>query len=179
MIVTFSYGVLPDRLADATKEGLLEALQYANRFPRAVVAFATCTHCFTGSEYVELGEKKKIIHEQSFPWSRVVVGAPVQNTVTELRAIKTALTKRGVEPKEILLVVEAFHSRSARYITEKIFPGVEISLVYSNTTGCQPDHPFSIQRHQWKYILVNVLRQIALRILGIEWMSTIVHSQSH
>ena len=175
VIVPLSYAMLPNALAFGTTQGIHAAYGWATQFPSAVVAFGNPSHCFPGSEIAEEREKMQLLQTLGLPEERIISGGPIQNTVTELRAVAAALKQRGIQPLEVLLVIESLHSRGGLYIAQRVFPGARISLKYSHATVWQPDHPFFFQQSRRNWFMANILRQVALRILGIDQAAKVKH----
>lgn len=177
VIVSITYGTLPDRLANATVANMRTAVELANRFPRAQIAFANAGNCFPGSEHVERVKKAELLKKLGMkPVRYLEASEPIYSTVTECGVIRDALVKARVRPREITLVVEESHSRGAMYIWQHEFPDVRFSLVHIPFEyAYQPDHPISLQTGPWMWILANVLRQTALRTLGVDVIMKVVH----
>ena len=95
VIVPLSYAMLPNALAFGTTQGIHAAYGWATQFPSAVVAFGNPSHCFPGSEIAEEREKMQLLQTLGLPEERIISGGPIQNTVTELRAVAAALKQRG------------------------------------------------------------------------------------
>lgn len=180
VVIAPSYGVVSHKkLMEATELGLREAIGFAQKFPHAVIAFAACAHCYPGSEYDEARLKGDVLAQEHFSLERAILArGSVRNSVEELRNIKATLDARGVRPKEILFVAERLHARSVLYIARHLFPGTTLSLSLLDTTACQSDAPFVIQRNEWFFLLINVLREAALRTMGLEWVSKKTHQHS-
>lgn len=158
---------------------LVRAISYANHeFPHALIAYAHTKHCFAGAEKVIALQKAAILDNgpiMPVPPERVVDAGGIINSVTEAWAVRDALYRRNVEPREILLVVGHQHSRSALYIWREVFPTTRISLIYSDGSEWQSDHVFPDQRSGWAWALANIKRQVALRIMGLEWVAKRKH----
>ncbi len=151
--------------------------EIARRFPRAVIAFANAGNCFPGSEHVEHTKKAELLKAICVDPARYIEASEtIYNTVTECRAIRDALSNAGIRPREMTIVTEESHSRGAMYIWEHEFPGVKFSLVHVPFQyAYQPDHPITLQTGPWMWISANVLRQIALRTLGVDAIAKVVH----
>lgn len=176
VIIAICYGVLPDRLADGTLATLREAIRLADIFPRAVIAFGNAAICFDKSEIAEHKFKMAIIETEHFPQMRLVVAPRIYNTVTEAKEIKKELERSGIRAREIAIVAAEAHSRAVMYIYRRIFPDTRMALVYIPfETEYQPDHTVTLQTGPWFWIVANILRQIALRVLGLERVGKVTH----
>lgn len=177
VILPLSYGVVSStRLADATEAGLAEAVWYGRKFPRAKIAYGNCAHFFKGSEDVERRLKELFLSSCEFPLTRLIVPMNgIDNSVTEQRAIKSALDAKGLQPKEILILGEWVHAWSAIYIARRVFPGVRLAVVCTETTACQDDHLFAFQRNRLMYVALSIIRYAALILMGLDWVSKIRH----
>lgn len=173
LIVSISYTTLPKRLTDATKANLELALKYVKVYPQARLAFSSCSYTFPGADKVEHILQMRMCAEAKV---KPIVAKPMVNTVDEAMNIRAILNEKGIHPKCILIVTGELHSRSARYVWEKVFPGARIFI---RCTPCdfevQPDHPVLDQRVIWKWVRSNVLRQVALRCLPLSYVRKIKH----
>ena len=176
LIVPVSYTTLRDRLAIATEMNLKMALRYHvtvfRRKPK--FAFSSCSYPFSGAEMVEDRLKTGFCNRMDVV---PIQAKPMMNTVDEAMRIKETLEKRNFNPHCILLVTGVLHSPSARYIWEKLFPDARILISCTpREYEVQPDHMVFNQRKMWKWVLSNIKREIALRILPLSFVRTIRHT---
>ncbi len=181
VIVPLDYAMGQDRhISSMTVAGLYEAATYSVQFKDATVAYANSSHCFPGSEEVIAQEKWEYL--SAIPWGyhpkETIDAGGIVNSVTEAFAVRDALEEKGIQPKEILVITGKQHSRSALYIWRKVFPLAEISLVYFRGLEWHPTHMFPSQRGGWVWAKANILRQAALRIMGLKWVAKQQHKPS-
>ena len=101
----------------------------------------------------------------------------LNNSVEEAKNISKAVKK--VEPKCILIVTGELHSRSVRFIWQKVFPNTKILISCINFENeVERDSILPIQRTAARWAFANVARQVLLRILGLERMKNLHHSTS-
>jgi hypothetical protein len=142
------------------------------------VAHCCCSYPFEGAEKVERDFKWKLI-ERICKGKRVqiVQGGQIINTVVEAQNIAKALDDEGIDPKTILVVTSQAHSRSAYWIYTRMFPWTEIYLkIFPFENEYQADHPIPDQRTPWRWFIMNVLRQCALWVFGLNFVAKIKHA---
>ena len=148
LVVPISYSILPNRLTKATDANLEWAIIWANN--TIPIALSNCAYTFSGAatKEKELREELLQIRENK---AEVIWAEDMNNSIQEARAIKEAVTKRGLKPQCILVVTCMMHTRSVRYIWKKTFPEAEI-LVHANDWiyEAEPDQPVIIQRSHWR-----------------------------
>ncbi len=174
VIVPISYTTLRDRLTDGTKANIERAIEYRiNWHPNASIAFSSCSYPFKGAEQVEDKLRAGMCRKEGI---EPIIAEPMVNTVDEAMNIRDALNTQGIHPKCILIVTGELHSRSARYIWKKIFPEAQILITcIPHELEIQPDHIVLDQRVMWKWVLSNIKREIALRIIPLSWLRKIKH----
>lgn len=178
IIAPLSYAVKKNSLTNGTREILKTAIKYWQKFPSALLVFASSAHSFPSSDKVEEKFKLEILDQMGVPRESVLYCGPIVNTVTEAEAICRTLQKAGEHPKNILLVTGILHSRGAKYIWEKTlrkyFPGTILKIaVIHFEYEYQKDHPLFFQRGPLRWIFANIGRQLALRLLGLKFVRKI------
>ncbi len=174
LIVPLDYAMdLSLGLAKPTMGGFCGALELACHYPDAALAFGNSSHCYPGSEKDEARFKDMLLQESGIA-NRVIDAGGITNTVTEARKIRDALP-RDFFPKEILVITGPLHSRSAYLVWQRTFPSCRISLLYFGVDECQENHFFPLQRSGWRWLAANVLRQLALLVLGLDRVARIQH----
>ena len=174
VIVPISYTTGRDSLVNATLCNLSVALSQQKRFSKAILAFSNCAYPFENAAKIESGLKHVIIriHGQG----EVIEALPMNNSVEEAENIKLRLQEINLFPSSILIVTGEMHSRSALYIWRKTFPNSKIHIVtIPLICEVQSDHPVLAQRSAWKWIISNILRQVALRVLPLDIVRKIQH----
>ncbi len=173
VVVPVSYTTGREHLVGATIINLFQAIQLKRQFPGATLIFSNCSYPFTHADRVESTFKCQILYRAGVTAREA---QSMTNSVDEAVQIKEHLARAGIFPKRILVVTGQMHSRSALYIWRRVFPDAEIFLsLISFREEVQLDQPVLAQRSPWRWLLSNVLRQIALRIVPLEWVRLVRH----
>lgn len=179
LIVPISYTTLRSELTDATIANVKRAIKYClEDFPNsACVAFSSCSYLFQDAARVEDGFRNGLCHDAGI---EPIVAKSMINTVDEAMNIRDALDARGIRPKCLLIVTGELHSPSARYIWEKLFPEARVLIAcIPCELEIQPNHLVLDQRKMWKWVLSNIKREVALRILPFPIIRKIQHKAAH
>ncbi len=172
LIVPLTYGTLSTHLTDGTKATTEIALQFLREVPRSYIMYCPCSHPHGDGGVYEKHYRSLVL----WRCSRYIVGPMADNTVDEALKIRDALKAKGLNPVTILLVSGEWHSRSARYVWGKVFPDCEILVTcIGHFKEVQVNHPLDNQRSVFRWIMANVLRHLALRILPLSVVRRINH----
>jgi hypothetical protein len=140
-------------------------LNFRAAFRGAPLAFGNCSYIFPGSEGVESELKREVFPELS---SMNVLEVTIQNSVDEAENICQITKEKGIKPRCILLVTGELHSRSARFIWQKVFPGATVLV---NCIGyhdeVESDSPVPVLRSVPRWIFANIVRHLALLTVGL------------
>ena len=152
-------------ISSMSRSGLLIATEWLARCPDAILVYANSSHSHAGSDVAAAEEKAQLLLD----WKVVSAGQEIdaggiENSVAEAEAVKKALLEDRMTPKEILVITGPLHSRSARFIWGKIFPGVRISLVHFPVSEWQRGNQFWFMRERWRWTLAAILRHTVVRI---------------
>ncbi len=183
VVVAISYVTGRDGLMKATEEHFADALRLAvsiNDPDRICVAHSCCSYPFRGAEMVERSFKNMVIAwicRDKTKKVQIIEGEPMINTVVEAQNIKKALDNAGINPRSILVVTSQAHSRSSFWIYSRLFPNAKIYLrIFKFENEYQADQPIPDQRRPWKWFIMNVLRQCALWVFGLNFVAKIKHA---
>lgn len=179
LIVPISYTTLQNRLTDATCANVELVLKLRKSwYPDARIAFSSCSYPFPGAELVEDRLRTEMCRKAGV---EPIVAAPMVNTVDEAMNIREAMMKhKGLYPQSILIVTGELHSPSAKYIWQELFPKARILIrCISYKLEIQPDHLVLDQRTMGKWILSNIKREVALRVLPLSVIRKIQHKAAH
>jgi hypothetical protein len=94
------------------------------------------------------------------------------NSITEARNIRDALSKREVEPSEIVLFCDHYHWKRLKLIWAQTFPGITIEP-QDGTYVIDSDYAQLFLRNQISWRLMNFLGWAGMRIFGIEWFALV------
>lgn len=168
IIVPISYCATTQGLSRATRENMMRAIQYAKRFPDAVIAFCNADYVFAGAAEIERSEKKRLLRESSIPDASVKEAAVIANSVEEARAIQRCLTENRIPQQRIIVITGVMHAPSAHLIWKRVFPEAEIAIrCIPSALEAQADHPIIAVRSSARWFAANVIRHFMLLILGI------------
>jgi len=171
-VVALGYGLLKNKkLPDAEKKTLTEAVRIASKF-NVPIAWANAGHLYAGCAQEEEALKQEEINSLAFSGQVKVFPEGITNTVTEAEGIRSVLS--DAELKNIVVVVDWAHSKSARLIYRKIFPKANIVLRVVEGQWNE-DHVISFCRSNFKWLFINIVRHLALRILGLKLVSRVKH----
>ena len=154
-----------DKLAEATKLNFEIALRLLRGFPDATLAFGNWPYAFPDSEYVESHLKREMISPNFLGRILEVI---LRNSVGEAENIRDAGLRIGFSPKCILLVTGVLHSRSARFIWQRVFPNARIIIVCIDYKyEVEKGHIIKVQRYLHKWVVVALGRHALLRTFGL------------
>jgi len=178
LIVPISFTTLRNKLTFGTLVNVTTAVMYKVRFfPDARIAFSSCSYPFNGAEHVEDELRTDICQNAGI---KPIIAEPMVNTVDEAMNIREALNSKGINPKCILIVTGELHSPSARYIWKKLFPDAKILIsCIPHHMEIQPNHLVLDQRTMLKWVVSNIKREIALRLLPLSFVRKIQHKAAN
>ena len=123
---------------------------------------------FTFSPDLELERKdKKDFFPQGF------CAGEVASTIEECQKIREFYLSNHEEPKKIMVITGASHSRTAKLVWKTYFPNTEIS-VRSIPISFEIDEesPMVFMRNAWMWFGINFLRHIVFSIIGVKRMES-------
>ena len=172
-VVALGYGLLKNKkLPDAEKKTLAEAVRIASKF-NVLIVWANSGYLYSGCAEEEEALKQAEINSMGFSAGQVkLLPEGVTNTVTEAEGIRSVLSDAG--SKTIVVVADWAHSKSARLIYRKIFPKADIVMRVVEGQWNE-DHLISLARSNFRWLFINVVRHLALRILGLKLVSRVKH----
>ncbi|MDP2651863.1 MAG: hypothetical protein Q8O94_01880 [bacterium] len=165
LIGLVTFGATKDGLTQGSQVTTRKALLLAKQHPEAKVAFGV----FTLSHHQIEERVKRKSFERPFFAGKVV------STIEEAEKIHNSLPF-GFTPRNIVIVTDQWHSRSAKLVWERIWqnaipkPSIYVCSVPSVKT-VNADNPTRALRSQWFWALVNVLRHLFLLFVpGSVWL---------
>ncbi len=172
LIVPLGYGLtVHNTLPGAEINVLREAVHLAKRY-EARVAWASSKYFFHGSKDEE--DKRKLSLLAEYGITNPLIARGITNSVTEAREIRAAVLRRGIKPHTIVVVLNWPHARSARLIWKETFPDANI-LMYSVEGEWNRYHRATLQRSNGLWLFACILRDLTLRIKGLEWVAQRQH----
>ncbi len=177
LVIPICYTTRRDRLTLATELNFQIALGYLKIFPEATLAFGNWPCGFQGAERVESELKYVLLPLLD---SIKFLEVSILNSVDEAEKIRKATKDAGIEPRRILIVTGELHSRSVRFIYERVFPQAKILITcihYRNEV--EPGHIVRVQRTLWKWIPANLVRHALLRTVGMSAIRNLRHRAVH
>lgn len=170
VIVPTTYGIVSHGLATGSEAAIKTAAEiYQNGGKSATIAFAVSA---TTAEIYGRGERR--LHESMFreliPNVNEIYAGAIYNTIHEARQVTQSL----IHPRDTIVVVTGpAHSRRARLIWKREYPGCKIRVVsFPWNYETQKDHPITTLRGRWRWLLVNIaLYFIFLTPFGYSYFS--------
>ena len=182
LIVSTSFVTGKEALTNGTRKALEIAIELGTKYNhRPILAMSHCSYPFPGAEKVEERLRQDVVDQADRQvghkiFSRVIHADPMVSTVNEALNVEKALDALGIRPSTIIVVTGECHSRSALYIWKKVFPHADVYLeLIDFCYETQPDHPVHDQRSPWKWFIMNILRQCALRVFPLHALAKVQH----
>lgn len=175
LVVPLGYGLLNrDKLPDASEKTLQEAIRIVANH-QTPIAWASANFFWSGCEEEENRIKLTKVHDARLT-TVPIIAEGVFNSVTEAQNIRQAVIKAGIElqSKTIVVVADWAHARSARRIWRKVFPESTI-IVLSIEGKWDKSNPVRFARSEFRWLLINVVRHLGLRIFGLRFVGLIHH----
>lgn len=145
VIASVSYGAFDKFLTTGSYFVWVRALKLACQYENSLVVWGSFTHSFKETEI--------LLKQRSLPddLKNVYTGF-VASTIEEAEKARASFTG---EPKEIIVVTGETHARSAVWVWQKIFPGVNVRAV--TIPICQEveeGHPMIFLRSKpaWRFV---------------------------
>lgn len=172
LVVPLGYGwTVENELPDAERKAILEAAQIARKY-RAKIAWSSSMIFWLGCKEREDEEKTKLLRTKISELPIIASGST--NSVLEAQEIRLAVLNSGLNPKNIVVVLDWPHARSAKRIWEKTFPDSKIAT-RSIEGRWDSSHRVILQKSKSRWLFVCILRHLALIFLGMGWVSRIQH----
>lgn len=162
----------PDELCLGTASNLLEVATHLDRksFLSPTIVFSSCSYPFPGAAEREV-KLKRDRFMRLFPKIPILVAEPMDRSTQEARNVRDVLRRNGIAPEVLICVTGQMHSRRERLILKHFFPRTTIFMFCTSYRyETQPDHPVSVQRSSWKWLLNNMLGYYLLKIPGGFWI---------
>jgi len=173
LIIPISYSTGREKLVKATEVIAHRAAELSKRYPQARVVLSNCEYTFPGAEEVEWQFRRDLFAGYGITAHRA---GNMNNSVEEAQAISRCVAAYKFPAKCILIVTGEMHSRSARWIWERVMPNSEITVTcIGSEFEWQPDQPVFVQRGPWKWLFANIARQILLKVFGLERIGKLHH----
>ncbi|MFH1780861.1 MAG: hypothetical protein ABH841_02565 [Candidatus Nealsonbacteria bacterium] len=172
LVVPLGYGLLNhNKLPDASEKTLREAVKIANQY-QAPIVWANVNYLWPECAEAEnrlKTEKARLAGLTSAP----IIVQGVTNSVTEAQNIRLTLEQTSIsilQSKTIIVVADWPHARSARMIWREVFP--ESTVIIKSIYGrWNEHHPCFFQRSESRWLIINLIRHLALIILTAEGIS--------
>ncbi|MDO8482922.1 MAG: hypothetical protein Q7S86_03840 [bacterium] len=173
LIIAISYSTGREKLVKATEAIAHRAAELSKRYPQAKVVLSNCEYTFPGAEEVEWQFRRDLFAGYGITAHRA---GNMNNSVQEAQAISRYVAGYKLPANRILIVTGEMHSRSARWIWERVMPNSEITVTcIGSEFEWQPDQPVFVQRGPWKWFAANIARQVLLQIFGLHRIARLHH----
>ncbi|MDO8574372.1 MAG: hypothetical protein Q7R86_01990 [bacterium] len=176
LVVPLGYGLFNrNELPSAAKKTLREAVQIALKY-KVPIAWASANFFWPGGEEKENRLKVSEAKANGLIVMPIITKG-ITNSVTEAQSIRQAIIDAKIESqsKTIVVVADWPHARSARKIWRKVFPEAIIILVSINGKWNNKLNPIFFGRSELRWLFINIVRHLALIILGIKIVSLFRH----
>lgn len=162
IVIPLGYGLVsPNELPEDEKMVLKKTAEIKNLFPRAKIAFASTGHFWYNCKEQEDRLKIKFLTKLGLKNLNDVIVAKeeILNSIDEAKEIKIALDKLDVKPKEIIIIAERMHTRSAYKIYKHFFP--ETKIIIRNIKGAlNQQNPEIHRKSELRWLFANIIRHI-------------------
>lgn len=173
LIIPISYSTGREKLVEATEAIARRAAELSKRYPQAAVVLSNCEYTFPNAEEVEWRLRRDLFAKYGVTARRA---GNMNNSVQEAQAILRCVDGYKLPANRILIVTGEMHSRSARWIWERVMPNSQITITcVPSKFEWQPDQPVFVQRGPWKWFFANIARQILLQIFGLNRIGRLHH----
>lgn len=162
IIIPLGYGLMTQNELPIDEELILKkTMEIKKEFPRAKIAFASANNfwknCKTQEDIIKINFLWQLGLENLNDVVKTEKG--ILNSVDEAKKIKNALDILEIEPKEIVVIAERLHSRSAYKIYKYFFPKTKI--VIRNIKGIlNSKNPEIHRKSELRWLLANLIRHI-------------------
>lgn len=161
IIFPVCYTTCPTHLTTATHKILLRAIEWQKQIPSAYLLISN----YDVLTDLEQRFKKELLRENGVDPESVIWTDPIANSADEGRRGAQAAAKHGVMPDTLIMVTGPTHSRTAHTVAKHEFSSrIWVDCIENWRDETQPDHIVKVQRSQWKWFLINILRQFILHL---------------
>jgi len=162
LIVLVSFGASSAGLSKASQRALDRVLELKKKYPDARVVFGS--FAFNPDPAIEVNEKMLAIPDAIYAGS-------VASTIEEAEKIKTNLLflPFTLQPRSIVVVTDDWHSRSAKFVWEKVWgnKNPRPTITFSTFEWPEdPDNPMIFQRKEYVWASANIARHLFLLMPG-------------
>lgn len=153
-VVSISYGATRDALTCGGMESIKTAAEIYQKY--GAESTVMVWGVFTPTAEDEGVFRKKAFEDLNIKSEVQVCIGSVASTIEEALKTKEALADRP--RKKIAIVAGAGHSRRARLVWKREFPGSDIYVVsFPWQKEIQKDHPMIALRNRWSWLFVNMI----------------------
>lgn len=176
LVVPLGYGLLSqNKLPDASEKTLREAVRITSKYGTQI-AWTSADYFWPECQQEEDQIKIKKAEITGLTTAPIIARRGATNSVTEAEGIYRAVIEAGVElrSKTIVVVADWPHTRSARKIWKLIFPESNIIMI-SIDGKWDKSHPAFFCRSELRWLIINIIRHIALILFGMKAVSFVRH----
>ncbi|MCH7759246.1 hypothetical protein IID20_02735 [Patescibacteria group bacterium] len=169
-VVPLSYGLINEKkLPKISKKLLQEAAETALKY-HAQIAWSSVDYFWDGDTEQENALKLEQIRNTGFMDNPIITEKGCNNTITEMQNVRQAIINNNgtLENKTIVFVADWLHARSVLKIGKHIFPEATVVIKSLNDEWNEPDHPSFLLRSKLRWFSVNLIRHLALMVLGFK-----------
>lgn len=152
IIISLGYGLAsPNELPKDEKMVLKKTMEIKELFPLAKIAFASTGHFWYNCKEQEDKLKIEFLTKSGLKNLNDIIMAKEE--------ILNSIDKQGIKPKEIVVIAERMHTRSAYKIYKHFFS--ETKIVIRNINGVLNDkNPEIHRKSELRWLFANIIRHI-------------------
>lgn len=169
-VVPLAYALInEEELPEISKKVLQQASKTALKY-QAQIAFSSVGYFWDGDTQQENALKSKQIRIFGFTHKPITTEKGCTNTLTEMQNVREAIISAGYElnNKTIVFVADWLHARSALKVCKHVFPEATLFIKSINDEWAEPNHPSFFLRSKLRWFLINLIRHMALIVLGFK-----------
>ena len=171
LIVPLGYGLLKNgSLPDATVRAFWRASALAAAHPHAVVVLVNQNYLGNGAHETERMRKLELMRRSPFSERMRIALVPCWNSISEAWSALAEANLCGADTRDIVVICDEAHMRSAKVIWSHLFKGSRIMLSSINADW-EKEHVLPFCRSPWRSLVSNITRYLLIRVFGVRLMS--------
>lgn len=172
LMIVPSGGSLVERLTTSTSASLVTALQNHGRFAFAPIVFSNSAVSEQNIQDFEFAHKIAMLRVDGT--YRAIIVRPSYGFVDEAIKIHVAVSERGLESRDIVIVVGEILSPVAKIIYSRLFPDSRLHFLCVNYhCETQRSSPLWWRRGFARWFIGNLIMRLLLQFMPIKTLSKI------
>jgi len=173
IVVSLSYGFIPGRqaLPQMSVAGLKKAAEFLRGDENSVIVLTSAGFKYCQPEFkARVAELKKV----GVGEVKILKARPSISTIDEAEAVKEVVVNNQFDVGRLILIADKDHMGRARFIFEKVLPGIPIWEV-DTSAPLDSDNPLLPLKYRPIWKIANILVFLLLRIFGIKSLRNLAH----